>query len=119
MSLTTRSNPLINARRSQRVVARVRVLVRRATDADGFMSEVSHTLVVNAHGALIALAMKVQPNELVAIKNCHSAEERRSRVVLVGEEAASQNEVAIEFLEPAPYFWHIDFPPADWKLSQD
>jgi hypothetical protein len=30
-------------------------------------------------------------------------------VVLVGEEAASQNVVAIEFLEPAPYFWYIDF----------
>jgi hypothetical protein len=33
--------------------------------------------------------------------------------------SASQNEVAIEFTEPAPRFWHIDFPPDDWKLIQD
>jgi hypothetical protein len=83
------------------------------------MSEVSHTLVVNAHGALIVLAMKVQPNELIAIKNWNSGEERQSRVVRVGGERASQNEVAIEFTEPAPRFWHIDFPPADWQLLQD
>jgi len=106
-----------NARRSQRVVARIRVQVKRQTDSDGLMSEVSHTLVVNAHGALIVLAMKVQPNELLAIRNWNTAEERQSRVVRVGEaEAASQNEIAIEFTEPAPRFWHIDFPPADWKL---
>jgi len=116
---TTPSRALINTRRSQRVVARVRVVVRRRTDGDGFMSEVSHTLVVNAHGALIVLAMKVQPNELIAIKNWNSGEERQSRVVRVGGERASQNEVAIEFTEPAPRFWHIDFPPADWQLLQD
>jgi len=83
------------------------------------MSEVSHTLVVNAHGALIALAMKVQPNELLAVKNGDSTEERKSRVVLVGEDTPSQKDVAIEFIEPAPHFWHIDFPPLDWKPSED
>jgi hypothetical protein len=110
----------VNRRRSQRVVARFRVEVQRQTDCDGLLSEVSHTLVVNAHGALIALAMKVQPTELLAIKHCSTAEEKQSRVVRVGDaETASQNEVAVEFTEPAPRFWHIDFPPDDWKLIQD
>jgi triphosphoribosyl-dephospho-CoA synthetase len=113
---TTLSKALMNARRSQRIAARIRVQVRRRTDGDSFMSEVSYTLVVNVHGALIALTMKVQANELLAIKNMNSAEERQGRVVRVGkEEGASQTEVAIEFTEPAPRFWHIDFPPADWK----
>ena len=116
---TTPSRAAINTRRSERVVARVRVQVRRQTDGDALMSEISHTLVVNAHGALIALTMKVQPNELLAIRNWSTAEERQSRVVRVGEEAASQNEVAIEFTEPAPRFWRIDFPPADWRPLQD
>lgn len=80
------------------------------------MSEVSHTLVVNAHGALIHLVMKVQPNELLLIKHLISGEEKHSRVVRIVEEAACQKEVAIEFTEPTPRFWHIDFPPADWKL---
>jgi hypothetical protein len=116
---TTPSTALMNARRSQRVAARIRVQVRRRTDGDGFMSEVSHTLVVNAHGALIYLIMKVQKNELLAIKHLSSGEETHSRVVRIGTEVASENEVAIEFTEPAPRFWHIDFPPADWKLLEE
>ena len=83
------------------------------------MSETSHTVVVNAHGALIGLAMKVQPNELLEIKNMASAEKRYARVVRLSEEVASRDEVAIEFTEPAPHFWHIDFPPTDWKVLED
>jgi len=88
--------------------------VRKQSEGDGFDLEVGHTSVVNAHGALIHLAMKVQVNELLAIKHMRSGEERHSRVVRIGKEALSQNEVAIEFTEVAPRFWHIDFPPSDW-----
>lgn len=108
----------INARRSQRVVARVRVQVKRRKDGDDSTSEVSYTLVVNAHGALIHLVMKVEKNEVLAIKNWNTAEERQSRVVQIGGEAG-RNEVAIEFTEPAPSFWRIDFPPPDWKRLED
>ena len=97
------------------MVARIRIQLRKH-DADGTMSEVGHTLVVNAHGALLNLAMKVQVNDLVAIKNMTSGEERHSRVVRIGENATSKSEVAIEFTEAAPHFWHIDFPPEDWKI---
>ena len=105
---------LINARRSQRVVARIRVQVRKQTVGDDFISEVGHTLAVNAHGALIHLVMKVQVNELLVIKHLRSGEERHSRVVRIDKGAGSNNDVAIEFTEAAPRFWHIDFPPADW-----
>jgi hypothetical protein len=60
------------------------------------MSEVGHTTVVNAHGALIALAMKVQLGEKLLVKNWVSGEEQESRVVRVGEEHGNQNLVAIE-----------------------
>src|ERR1700681_4275628 len=106
---TTPSRALINERRSQRVVARIRVQVRKRTEGDGFMSEVGHTLVVNAHGALIHLVMKVQVNELLVIKHMHSGEERHSRVARIDKGAAGNNEVAIEFTEVAPRFLHIDF----------
>jgi hypothetical protein len=111
----TPSKALINSRRSERVVARIRVQVKKQTEADGFMSEVGYTLVVNAHGALLRLSMTVQANELLAIKHLFSGEERHSRVVRIGKDEASQNEVAIEFTEAAPHFWHIDFPPEDWR----
>ena len=112
---TTPSKALINTRRSERVVARIRVQVRKQTEGDDFISEVGHTLVVNAHGALIHLVMKVQVNELLVIKHLPSAEERHSRVVRIDKGAGSNNDVAIEFTEAAPRFWHIDFPPADWE----
>jgi hypothetical protein len=108
------SRALINTRRSERVVARVRVQVRKQTDGDGFMSEVCYTLVVNVHGALLGLAMKVQSGDLLVIKNIVSGEETHSRVVRVSKEDPKQNQVAVEFAEPTPHFWHIDFPPSDW-----
>jgi len=116
---TTPSRAFVDTRRSQRVIARIRVQVRREADGDGFMSEVSHTLVLSAHGALICLAMNVQPNEILAVKNVSSGEEKHGRVVRISEEADSQNAVAVEFTEPAPRFWHIEFPPADWKALEN
>jgi hypothetical protein len=89
-------------------VARIRVQVPRQTDGDGFMSEVSRTLVVDAHGAVIRLVVKVQASELLVIEHVNTGEEKQSRVVGFGAEAASQNGVAIEFTEPAPRFWRID-----------
>lgn len=106
----------VNTRRSQRVVARIRVEVCRKAEDDGFLSETGHTLVVNAHGALISLAMMVRAAELLFVKNVSTGDERDARVIKVREESGSQYEVAIEFTEPAPRFWHIDFPPEDWKL---
>ncbi len=98
------------------MVARIRLLVRRRTDADALVSEVCHTLVVNAHGALVALTMNVQTGEILALKNFNSAEEQDGRVLRVEEnEGSSGKEVAFEFVNPAPHFWKIDFPPADWK----
>jgi hypothetical protein len=100
-------------------MARVRLMVRRQGDDDGLMSEVSHTVVVNAHGALIALAMSVQSGERLVIKHWGSGETQECCVVGLRQAQASKNEVAIEFTKPSPRFWHIDFPPADWQLLQD
>jgi hypothetical protein len=116
---TTQPRVLVDPRRSQRMMARIRVVVRRGTEVDGLMSEVGHTLVVNAHGALVALSMKVQPGEQLFVKNWNSGEEQESRVVRVGEDHGTQDQVAIEFTKPVPHFWHVDFPPADWKVLQD
>ncbi len=109
----------VNTRRSQRVLLRVPVLVRGQTENGSSLCEESHTLVVNAHGALIALAMKVQPSQELVLKNWVSGEEQQCRVVHVGQKQADKNEIGIEFSRPAPKFWHIDFPPADWKPLPD
>lgn len=101
----------VNTRRSQRVVARIRVEVCQRTGDDKLLTEVAYTLVVNAHGALISLAMEVHSDELLTVKNANTGDERNTRVIKIRENQGSQKEVAIEFLEPAPRFWHINFPP--------
>lgn len=105
----------INVRRSQRVVARIRVSLRRQEE---LQAEVGYTLVVNAHGALVSVPMQAEADEIFIVKNISSREEMGARVVSVSK-AANGNEFAIEFAQPAPRFWHIDFPPADWKLPKD
>jgi hypothetical protein len=108
-----------NARRSQRVVVRIGVKVLHREDAGGIMSENTHTLVVNAHGALLPLAMMVRTGDPLILKHLMSSEEKQVRVVRVDEEQIIPREVAVEFTSPAPRFWHIDFPPADWELLEN
>src|SRR5690242_15569982 len=107
------------ARRSQRVVARIRVKVIRRDESEGTFSEDTHTLVVNAHGALLMLAMKVRAGEILTLENGVGRDRTHVRVVRLGKKIESKNEVAIEFSSPAPRFWHIDFPPGDWKAWED
>jgi hypothetical protein len=109
----------VNIRRSERVFLRVPILVRGQAENDSSLSEESHTLVVNAHGALIVLAMKVRPGQGLLLRNKVSGEGQECRVIHVGDQHASKNELAIAFTQPAPHFWHIDFPPADWKQLPD
>ena len=108
-----------NTRRSQRVVASIRVNILREEGTPSLLSEDTQTLVVNAHGALLTLAMSVQPGDGLTMKNSISSEQAQIRVVRVGETQPSPKEVAVEFTSPAPRFWHIDFPPADWEMLQD
>jgi hypothetical protein len=44
------------------------------------LSEEGHTLVVNAHGGLVKLAMKVQPGQTLVLKNRESGEQQECRV---------------------------------------
>jgi hypothetical protein len=78
-------------------------------------SEETITSVVNAHGALIFLAEKVSLGQAVAVRNIKSHEELHAEVVDVGAPYEGKVEVGIEFLEPAPRFWRVAFPPEDWS----
>lgn len=121
MSNTERiqSTRWINNRRSQRVILSLPVMVRAPMEREGGCSEQSRTLVVNAHGALIALALKVLPGQRLMLENVGSGKEQPCRVVHVGERKSDKAEVGVEFVEPAPRFWNIDFPPPDWRPRFD
>jgi hypothetical protein len=113
-----RSKPSGNpadARRTQRVLLRVPILVRAQFADDAPITEETTTLEVNAHGGLIALAMRVRPGQKLVLKNWATAKEQECRVVHMREKPIGKNEVGIAFPFAIPKFWNVDFPPPDWK----
>src|SRR5713101_7666542 len=104
----------LGRRRSQRIEFTVPVVIHRPpTDGSQFY-EKTQTLVVNAHGALMALAEKVTPKQKLLMQNIDSGEQKECRVVYVKKELAGPTKVAVEFTRPAPGFWRIAYPPTDW-----
>jgi hypothetical protein len=108
-----------NSRRSQRVVLRFPVIVRATVKDHESFVETTHTLVVNGHGALIALATKVHLKQKLLIENLGTGKLQQCHVVHVGERQRDTNEIGIEFEGAAPNFWNIAFPPTDWKPMAD
>jgi hypothetical protein len=110
----TMSKPWSGKRRSQRIELSVAVVLHRHLTEGPQFSERTQTLVVNAHGALVALAEKVAPEQRLFMQNTNSGEQKECRVVYVKKELAGPTKVAVEFTRPAPTFWRIAYPPADW-----
>ena len=110
----TNTKRWLKKRRSQRIQLNVPVVVYRASGESPQFYENAQTLVVSAHGALMALTEMVAPRQRLLVQNPHSGEHLECRVVSVKKELIGPPKVAVEFMRPAPRFWHIAFPPADW-----
>jgi len=107
----------LRKRRSQRIELTVPVAVHRPPKEGSQFSETAQTLVVNAHGALMALAEKVTPKQRLLMQNIDSGEQKECRVVYIEKVPMGPTKVAVEFTRPAPTFWRIAYPPADWTAS--
>jgi hypothetical protein len=99
-------------RRSKRVKVRIPVVVR--SQEKRTISEKTHTLLVNAHGALLLLSIHVSVNKFVVLENPGTGQEILCRVTHVGTEFMGKAQVGIEFIKPAPEFWGISPRPDDW-----
>jgi hypothetical protein len=100
-------------RRSRRVKAHIPVVVHRHQGEP--RSETAGTLVVNAHGALILLAMPVAPGELISLKNPKTDEEILARVTTVGTRLLGKTQIGVEFIKPEPDFWKVEDRPENWE----
>jgi hypothetical protein len=105
-------------RRSQRVIMSIPVTVKWSGPDGLEAEETTASLVVNAHGALLALAANIAEGQTLRLVNRMTREEESCRVVYLGPASSGKVRVAIEFLQPSPEFWHITFPPDDW-LARD
>jgi hypothetical protein len=113
----TNTKSWLKNRRSQRIDLSVPVVVYRPPREGPQFYETTQTHVVSAHGALMALTDLVAPKQRLFVQNIDSGEQQECRVVYVKRELTGPPKVAVEFTRPAPSFWHIAFPPADWTAS--
>jgi hypothetical protein len=111
-------NPEKKRRRSQRVMLSLPVTVS-GDSPNGPFREETQTVVVNAHGALIILATKISQQQTLRLKSPSHPEEQTCRVTYVGPTTEGRTQLGIEFIQPAPQFWHIAFPPEDWTPLTD
>jgi hypothetical protein len=106
-------------RRSMRVLLSVPILVSGKTAKNQDFNEETRTLVVNAHGALIALEAQVVAQQNVMLSNKSTQQSIDCRVVHIGSSQGGKTQVGVEFIKPSGKFWQIDFPPDDWVVPEN
>jgi hypothetical protein len=107
----------LKARRSQRIDLSISVLVHRPHGEGPQFYENTRTLVVSAHGALVALNGMVARKQRLFLQNTTSGQQEECRVVSVNKDMTGPPTVAVEFTKPAPSLWRVAFPPSDWNSS--
>jgi hypothetical protein len=90
------------------------VVVQTKTRDGKDVREGTQTVVVNAHGGLLKLKMEVKTGQPILLINERAKLQQACHVVRVETSGAGNSAVAFEFDQPAPQFWPIVFPPADW-----
>jgi hypothetical protein len=103
-------------RRSQRLFLQVRVIVEGKLANLSPFNEETHTIVVNAHGALVEMRVSLDQGQIVILQNVWTREKSECAVKLVTPAGTGKFNTALEFTNPNPGFWHISFPPEDWSI---
>ena len=98
-------------RRSRRVALQVPVLVYEPGTDNRSIVDDTFAVMVNQHGAMIALSRNVQTGQKLLLINKSTKESKECRVAYIGPNQAEKRCVGIEFTQAAPEFWGITFPP--------
>lgn len=104
-------------RRSQRVLLRVRAQIHVALEGKASTFDV-HTLNVNPHGALVVMNKFLASGTQLVLENRSTRERVACRVTRPPRESPEGFQIPLEFDSPAPQFWRITFPPADWRPEE-
>ena len=106
---------LSTKRRSQRLFLQVRVILEGKLANQSPFTEETHTIVLNAHGALVETSVPLDPGQVVSLQNIVTGEKVECSVKLVTPKEPKKFNTAIEFTKPNADFWRISFPPDDWS----
>jgi hypothetical protein len=101
-------------RRGQRVLLRIRANIHVALQGQATTLEVA-TLSVNPCGALVVVKQSLPPETRLVLEHKGTKERIACKVARAPREMPEGFHVALEFDSPAPGFWKIAFPPADWR----
>jgi hypothetical protein len=101
-------------RRGQRVLLRVRANVHVALQGQATTFEVN-TLSVNPRGALVVMKQSLPAETRLVLEHQGTRERVACKVARAPREVPEGFQVPLEFDSPAPDFWKIAFPPADWR----
>jgi hypothetical protein len=105
-------------RRTQRVYLRTAIMVYGKGPDETMFNEKTHTVIVNANGALILMSREVKMNEKLLVMCQQTMLDAECYVAWVGELKDGKREVGIGFAEPSPKFWGMNFPPDDWDSTR-
>ena len=73
------------------------------------------TMSVSSTGALLVLEKGLPPDCRLVLEHGQTKERVACRVTRPAQERPEGFHVSVEFDSPAPQFWGIAFPPADWR----
>lgn len=108
---------ITDKRRSKRVRIAMPITVCWKRGSANFQEQ-GATAVVSAHGCMVYLAAQLEKGEQVCVINTATLEEQTCSVVYVGQTDTAKIEVGLEFVNFAPKFWRIQFPPEDWDPAE-
>jgi hypothetical protein len=103
-------------RRSQRVILRVGVKLHVSIEGKPNLVA-AFTANVNDHGALLVSPESFQQDERFVLEHNHSRQRVGCRVTRKPQPGPDGFQIGVEFDEAAPGFWHIAFPPTNWKAQ--
>jgi hypothetical protein len=111
-------NSQSNRRRSERVLLQIRVHVVVEIEEGKPVRSDAFTLVVNAHGGLLEMSLKVSKGQKLRLSSPVAGLEETCTVVAVRSAPEASYTVGFEFDRPCPHFWPISFPPKDWHVVE-
>ncbi|MGB6875298.1 MAG: PilZ domain-containing protein [Candidatus Acidiferrales bacterium] len=114
---SSQTAPHEERRRSQRVTLRVGVTLHVSIEGKPKVVP-AFTADVNDHGALLISPENFLLNERFVLEHNHSRQRMGCRVTRMSQVRQGGFQVAVEFDQKAPGFWHIAFPPTDWKANE-
>jgi hypothetical protein len=101
-------------RRSQRVMVRVSLVLHH--NAGGKPESIpAYTVSVNVHGAMVCAAVELPAEARCEIEHKMTRERQSVRVTRASKNSPEGFLIPVEFEAPSADFWHISFPPSDWK----